>query len=323
MPGPITHSIFYKELKTKLNKKTLDSLPNYDNYSVFAQGHDFLIYHNFYNPFKLNYSVGMAVLLQENRFADFVYEYLKSACENGAIEDEQVRLFIGAGYISHHLLDAYTHPHIIYFSGDYTKNPKHKTWYHGIAENLIDIYMMKTREGLDPKFYEVHKQFIINGVISAKLLDNIKLSFGTIYKIPNADVIFKKSFRDVALFMYVLKYDPIGIKRFLFDTIDFLTKGSSSFSYHRDYQDALEYLNLEREEWTHPMFTDQTYNSSFIDSYDKALNECAHIIDELEKLCQHGFIHRDDIGNLIPDISSSHGGPCGQELEIRRTRRSN
>ena len=48
MPGPKTHDIFYKDLKGKLNPKTLDSFPNYDKYNIFVQGHDFLIYYDFY-----------------------------------------------------------------------------------------------------------------------------------------------------------------------------------------------------------------------------------------------------------------------------------
>ena len=55
MPGPKTHDIFYKSLKGKLNKRTLDSFPNYDQYNIFVQGHDFLIYYDFYNS-KVRYA---------------------------------------------------------------------------------------------------------------------------------------------------------------------------------------------------------------------------------------------------------------------------
>lgn len=264
MPGPKTHDIFYKELKDKLEKKTLQSLPNYDKYSIFAQGHDFLMYKDFYNIFKLNNGIKSTKELQENHFTDFVYEYIKIAFENSSIEDEEVRLFIGPGYIMHHLLDAYTHPFIIYQSGDYVRDPKNKTWYHGIAESLIDIYMMKKREGIDPMKYPVYKDFIVKGIISAKLLDTIKFSFGNIYNMPNADKIFEKAFYDVALYMRIFKYDPKGIKRILFDFVDPITKSSASFSYHHHYQEAEEFLNEQKENWKNPMFLTES-NTSFIE----------------------------------------------------------
>ena len=88
MPGPKTHDIFYHQLKTKLNANTLSSFKNYDDYSVFAQGHDFFIYYNFYkiwNQKKLDQNVQESVLLQEHQFQEFVYQYLKSASNSGAI----------------------------------------------------------------------------------------------------------------------------------------------------------------------------------------------------------------------------------------------
>ena len=52
MPGPKIHDIFYKQLKPLINKAVLDMLPHYDDYSVFAQGHDLLIYYDFYKIFS-------------------------------------------------------------------------------------------------------------------------------------------------------------------------------------------------------------------------------------------------------------------------------
>ena len=48
MPGPKTHEISYKHLRNRLDKNTLNEFPNYDIYSIFAQGHDFLIYYDYY-----------------------------------------------------------------------------------------------------------------------------------------------------------------------------------------------------------------------------------------------------------------------------------
>ena len=184
MPGPKTHDIFYKDLKGKLNSKTLDSFPNYDKYNIFVQGHDFLIYYDFYNSKVRDANIDLSVELQEHKFQEFVYNYLKTAKESGSLELEDVRLFIGPGYVMHHLLDAYTHPQIIYYSGDHTRDPETKIWNHGVVENLLDIYMMETFEGKDAKSYRVYKDFKVDeDLISNELIKTIDDSLEGTYDI--------------------------------------------------------------------------------------------------------------------------------------------
>lgn len=320
MPGPKTHDIFYKQLKNKLNSVTLSDLKNYDDYSIFSQGHDFLIYHNFYkmwNQKKLNKNISDSVLLQEYKFQEFIYNYLKIAENNGGISDEQVRLFIGPGYIMHHLLDAYTHPFIIYYSGDHTRDPKNKTWNHGIVENLLDIYMMKTIEKIDPNTYPVYKSFKFNKNINSTLIKTLNDSLEKTYGIKNGGNTFKISFYQLELFMKTLKFDKTGIKKIIFDAVDPLLKGTSSFSYHRKIDGINKYLNEENELWLNPMSDSICSNESFMELYDKALINGSYIIDELEKICKNGKINRDDIYSLIPNVASTYGLECGLDFKIK------
>lgn len=319
MPGPKTHDIFYKDLKKKLSDETLASFPNYDDYNVFAQGHDFLIYHDFYkiwNQERLNQNVQNSVLLQEHSFSEFIYHYLNTAMESGAIEDEQTRLFIGPGYIMHHLLDAYTHPQIIYYSGDHVRDPKNRTWKHGIVENLIDIYLMEEKEGKNPRMYPVYKDFEFLCDTSEALIQTLDSSLFDIYHIQNGGEIFQKSFYQMESFMKLMKYDPSGFKQKIFDLFDPVLKGTSSFSYHRDSKEVFPYLNLEDEEWQNPV-NGEVSRESFLELYDRALCDGSYIIDELEKMCQRGTIYKDDIYSLIPNISSVHGLECEIPMKIK------
>ena len=326
MPGPKTHDIFYKNLKSKLKQSTLDSFPNYDKYNIFVQGHDFLIYHDFYkkaNNKALDEGVDKSVQLQERKFQEYVYNYLKEAEQTGSIKQEDVRLFIGPGYVMHHLLDAYTHPQIIYYAGDHTKNPEFKTWYHGILENLLDIYMMETIERKDAKTYKVYKDFEIDkSLISDELISTIDKSLTDTYGFQDGGKTFNEAFYQLALFMRVMKYDRTGIKRALFDTLDPITKGSKAFSYHRDYDDVLPDLNLNHEEWLNPT-NGSVSTESFLDLYQKALNDGAYIVDELEEICQSGSIRKEDVFSVIPDISSVHGLSCDVPFQLKYTKRTN
>ncbi len=165
MPGPITHQIFYTQLKERLSGSVLSAMPNYDSYSVFAQGHDLLIYKDFYKIFsqkRLAENIRQSERMQEYSFQEFIYAYLKTARNLGVLEREQVRAFLGPGYIAHHILDAYTHPFIIYQAGDHVRDPKRPTWKHGIVENYIDLFIWRGRviSGLKRKNWFCHLRFL-------------------------------------------------------------------------------------------------------------------------------------------------------------------
>lgn len=308
MPGPKTHDIFYKQLKEKLSDATLSSFPNYDKYNIFAQGHDFLIYYNFYKFWKkkLDNNIKLSVLLQETKFQDFIYNYLITAKNNGTIEDEQVRLFIGAGYIMHHILDAYLHPLIIYYSGDHTPNPNMYTWVHGCVENLIDIYMMEKYEKSSK--YKVYKDFHLkNNIISNNLISTLNESIKKTYQLSSCGDIFKVSFYQMELFMRTMKYDYFGIKKVLFNKLDRIFHGASSFSYNRDWQVVVPFLNEQKEVWYNPYDDKIKSNASFMELYNQALEYGSQIVEKLEKICKSNIINKDDIYNLIPNISSVTG----------------
>lgn len=320
MPGPITHDIFYKELKKKLKAETLESFPNYDKYNIFAQGHDFLIYYNFYKIWKkkkLDDNVELSVLLQENNFQEFIYNYLKCAKENGSIEKEDVRLFIGAGYIMHHILDGYLHPLIIYYAGDHTPDPNRDTWMHGLVENLIDIYMMKKYDRKNQ--YKLYKDFHIEReLISKDLIEILNQSANKTYKKDYVGQKFQISFYQLELFMKTMKCDRFGIKRIIFDKLDSLYHGASSFSYNRDYEKAIPYLNIENEVWCNPYEPSLESTKSFLDLFDETLEFGVYIVENLEKICRSGIINKDEIYDLIPNMNSVSGLKCNEELKIKK-----
>ena len=321
MPGPKAHHIFYKQLKQHLHKDTLDRFPHYDGYSIFAQGHDLLIYHDFYKIWssrRLERNVHYSELLQEFYFPEFVYSYIKHAEEISVLHNEQICLFL-AGYIGHHILDAYTHPLIIYYSGDHVRSLENATWRHGIIENLLDIYLMQTIEQKNPKVYSVYKDFAFpHGRISTELKEVLNNSLNEIYGFENGGSSFEKAFPQLEWFMRIFKYDRSGIKRQIFDVLDPITKGTSSFSYNRSTDGVKTLLNEAHEKWRNPM-SGQYSNESFMDLYKSALSDTANIINRLMAILDTISICMDDVFNIIPNIASTHGLECGQRLEINYT----
>ena len=265
----------------------------------------------------MNNNINASVLLQETNFQLFVYNYLKQAHSSGALEEEQVRLFIGPGYIMHHLLDAYLHPLIIYYAGDHTPDATFDTWHHGCVENLIDIYMMKHIEKKDPNHYPVYHDFTLpKTIISNSLIQTLNDCLRETYALVSGGEIFYESFYQMALFMKIFKYDHYGIKKKIFDKVDPIYHGASSFSYHRDVELAIPFLNQKREEWVNPYDASLHFYYTFMDLYEMALIRGAYIIEELEKICMSGNIYKDDIYDLIPDVNSVTGLSCEKHVKL-------
>lgn len=324
MPGPITHQIFYKQLKEKISKDALLSLPNYDKYSIFAQGHDLLIYYDFYKIFsqeRLDENVNLSNRLQEYSFTEFIYCCLKKAQSLDVLDNEQFRLFIGPGYIAHHILDAYIHPFIIYHTGDHIREKNKPTWLHGIAENLIDIFMMEQTGILNYKAYPVHRDFLFKSKqLDKPLYKILEHSLDEVYDVKNGAGMFFKACKQMSTFMRILKYDRTGIKRIIYDFMDPILKGTSSFSYHRDDFKVIDFLNNEHNIWYNPMDKSISSNESFLDLYNKALVETAQIINNLEILCQSKNVTREKVFSIVPNIASTHGLMCGKSIDIKYTK---
>ena len=311
MPGPKTHDIFYCQIKQLLLPETLSRYPHYDDYRLFAQGHDFLIYYDFYKLWKLNRNIAESVKLQEQSFQAFICEFLLTAKANGALEEEQTRLFIGPGYILHHVLDSYAHPLIIHYAGDHTRSKENATWKHGIIETLLDAYLMENMEGVDPKTHRAYEDFEFDGqALSSKLLQTLDESLYKVYGIVGGGQKFKKGIHQTGTFMRLMKYDPHGRKKWVFDLLDPIAKGTSSFSYHVNAKDAQPYLNMGRNAWANPADSSVCSNKSFLDLYEEALAEGAEIVNALERLYQQETLRREDICAIIPNKSSTSGLEC-------------
>lgn len=307
MPGAKTHDIAYKQIKEKLNNKTLSNFPNYDDYNIFSQGHDLLIYYQYYYPWHLKKNIITSVKLQEEMLPEFVFNYMDIAKKNGALEEEATRLFIGAGYIFHHILDMYIHPLLIYYSKDHIPDKNNVTWQHGIIETLIDAYMVKSFENKNPATYKIYEDFKFKKQVSQRFVDTLNKSFEKTYDMVNIGNKFKISFYQTQSYIKAVKYDPKRIKKKIFDYLDKYFMGTSSFSYHVNPLEALKYLNIENKFWNNPVDSTLTSTESFMDLYDKALKESSYIIDKLEELAYKGIFNRDDIYSIIPNKSSISG----------------
>lgn len=310
MPGPKTHDIFFKRLKTMLPPDMLAGLPRYDAYNIYAQGHDLAIYCDYWKFWALDRNLRVSLAMQEGNLREWVYRYLCHAQEAGLLRDERARMFL-FGYVQHHLLDSRMHPLIIHYSGDHVRDARNRTWRHGIIETLLDSWFMWKYEGTDSRVYPVHRDFAVpDDAFAADLLPLLNSSFQEAYGTAGAGANLKNGALQTARFLRTLKYDPTGRKKVLFDRLDPIAKGSASFSYHVDPGEAEEYLNLAHQVWHNPKDERAVSRQSMPELFEAALAECAGILCSLDRLCLDGGAQRQQIDALIPDRTASYGIPC-------------
>ncbi len=322
MAGLKTHDIFYKELKKKLSSKILENYPNYDKYNVFAQGHDLFLYHNFYkflDKKRVRENTEFSVKIQENGFREFVYNYINVAKKANVLNKESIRSFIGLGYITHHILDSYTHPYIIYLAGDHTPDVLNVTWQHGVTENMLDQYLIMVRENRNPKQIKVSKDFKFKKKLFDKDLEDVlNKSFFLTYGDAGKGSILRKASLQVKKLAKASKEDKYGLKVKILNTVYRNRVEKDAFSYNRDFFEVNKYLNKDKNYWFNPMFTDRIYNYSFDELFEKSMDHCKEIIENLEVLYKKEVITREDINKIIPDVASTHGGPCNMPLKINK-----
>lgn len=318
MPGPKTHEIFYRQLKPLLPEEMLAALPNYDAYSLYGQGHDLLIYQDWWKLWQLNQHIQESLLLQENSIQEFVFQFLKEAANRNVLAKEQVRLFIGPGYLSHHILDSNLHPLIIYYSGDHIRKKENPTWKHGIIENLLDVYLMEHSENLDYQTYPAYQDFCFpDAHLDQDVFQILTKTLDSVYGISGGGRKFERAILQMKQFVRILKYDPSGIKRVFFNSLDSFSKGSASFSYHVRAEDAEEYLNRDHRQWENPKRPELSCSKSMLELFQEALQASAEYIAKLDRLCVQGNITRETVYSVVPDQSSTYALPCGTERRYR------
>ncbi|HLR66564.1 zinc dependent phospholipase C family protein [Virgibacillus alimentarius] len=228
-----------------------------------AQGPDLFLYYNFW-PWSTNKEHIHAIsnFLHTERCGNFIVDLIKAAKD----KNEKVRSYV-FGFITHHLLDRNTHPYIYHLAQALHHEPQE-------LEVKIDTLMMERFHRLKtwkaPAYKEIDIGFRMNKDIASLLHDLIK-KYNQKIRGQNAAYIHK-SYRDMKLALRLFS-DPYGWKNKLFPSY-------VSLYSHQPVNDHIDYLNLQKTTWYHPV-TKKPSLESFIDLYENARAEGLEIITEV------------------------------------------
>ncbi|MBQ7031211.1 MAG: hypothetical protein IJN13_02410 [Bacilli bacterium] len=286
MPALHTHYKFGQDVLNKLNKQLQTNIKsNVSYYNMFNQGFDNLYYYlinwKYYRTFGIQAHKHNIDLFFEN-----IFNYIK----DNKLENNSEITNIIYGFINHYTLDTLLHPYINY-------QVKNLNIPHTKIEFMLDS---KLTDNNSSKFY---KTLIPKIKFPNKLIELLNEVFEKTYKEKNIGKIFNKSHN---LGYYIYRYfinDKYGIKTFLYKIIDFIIpkkdiKFSKNTFYSKQFDERL--LNSKKNIWNHPNNKEETYNYSFNELYNLAIEVCTKLNNDAYEVLNN----RKDLEELINNIKS-------------------
>lgn len=316
MAGTITHDKFARDVKTQLKK----DLPiNKELYRVASQGHDLGMFFKWYN-LKLRGETHKFSLevLQNSKFLDYIATYIKYIKDNKLEDNIDVKNYL-YGYITHHYLDAFTHPYIIYKTGEYLNTPETEKYIgqHCLYETQIDKVFLD-------EFYngkQIHKIFPKH-INYDKTIESVNsYAFDKVYNNKLYGKYFVEAMNDIYPFLKIFRNDLTKIKLLGYKMLDLGLKTIKSGSRYEflSYQIKNPY-NLDdlftTEYWNNPVDNKENH-CSFMNLYLSALMEVTNIIEELENIITDTSKTFNEIYNVVDNKSAIHGYECDKNLKLK------
>lgn len=323
MPSSMTHTYFTIDVYNSLPKKYTKYISNLEYLKLFAQGSDPLMFYNYLIGKKATYYKNVQYILHTSKTQDYFINLINYINDNNLSKNEQVLSYL-YGNICHYFLDLKTHPFIIYKTGIFQKNNKNTYKYnarHQEMEYIIDMYFIKIKENISPQKFPIHNKIFKYNKLNKELLTTIDYTIEKTYNLKNITTPYIKSIKNMKIFFRLFNYDKYGIKKNIYSTIDNITKDSTiklkELSYSNNYQEKLDYLNLEKKQWNNPTNKKETYNYSFIDLYNQAIDLSKVAIIEVSNMLLNKKINNTKLKNIFNNLSYTTGKDCNKNLESK------
>jgi len=317
MPGHLTHDKSYSDVYERLPGPMREQYEGaWERHRIFAQGHDLLLFYMFLHLPRYPELQDKLKTIEDDIQA-LAVNYIEAL--QGTEKTAEAILFL-YGYLIHHFLDAKLHPLIIYETGD-LRSSKDAQALHLLVENMIDAYLLK-KDGADPMKFKIHHVVPSKEPMSAETRALVRGGFQRTYGLERFDEIFANYNKMSRTFFRTLRHDPLGLKKLLFRPLDFALMGlfkPSILPFHFDGTECLEYLNLQKQAWTHPIDAAIVSTKSFDELYEDGVREMAGMIAALDEAIRDRAPGA-QLRTIVPNISSIHGREAGIEYRFSYTK---
>lgn len=315
MPSACAHAYFardvYRTLEPKLKRKI-----DRNTMITFSQGPD-VFYYQFFNPFQNAKVHAFGQLVHTTYSKKFFIQYIDHM-KRYRLEKKPEVVASLYGYLTHYLLDYYTHPLIYYKTGNTTiKQYRGK---HQEMELLIDLYMLEKRERKKPAKIKLDRFLFPTREFSIPLKNLLNRVYQDVYQVPNMGNVYLSNLKQMRFIYRYFRYDPYHIKQPLYHilAIWFPTKWYrlDYTSYASELRTKIGYINYEHKPWCHPLDQTEIHTETFFDCYQRAQQEAVRIIQKMN-LVLVGDIELKELEAILPDVSYLTGKDwhIGKEMQ--------
>ena len=235
-----------------------------------------------------------------NKTRDYFVTMINLIKEKKLYDNSEVMAFL-YGQVDHFILDVIMHPLIYYMTEGLER--KHKIKPHGLIENWIDDYTTQKYNKTEILYY--HKWFIKN----LKLMKIIDETYKEVYGVKNESLKYSFGIFTTVMFDTLIRKNVIGIVPIASKIIN-----TGDFTYKKDLDRVLPYLNLNKDTWYNPE-TGEKYTESFEELWKKSIEITLETINDI-----NNYLYQDkQLTNpyIMNNISYNTGFKCekGQHLK--------
>jgi hypothetical protein len=295
MPSQICHLIFAEDsLREALGREAEPILAERGNVFRFgAQGPDFFYHNQRTRPTGLKFGVNAHRQGYGRLVANMIHE-LRHLEAKGYRQTPEIKTYI-LGFTTHAFLDKKTHPFIDYFSGWVEADREESERYyrcHIFMERILDVLMLKLKRDLNIREFSLLPLLDCGAMLPYGIVKTLVKSLNVTY--PNTH--FKSRDRRRVENAYV---DSMGFYTF----IDPLNPQYRRLAFERDRStqgdkrrlalfhpfevpEDIDFLNLNRETWTHPCNDRWRHQESFPELWESAQKETVPVLVEMYEVLE-------------------------------------
>ncbi len=335
MAGLFSHLIAGKSTATMLEPEYRRIISeNKEAYYLGTQGPDLFFY--YFTRVFYNSTRPLGQKLHKEKVGKFLSELVYQTKHIKNPKQKDVALAYLLGYMSHYVVDAYTHPYV-YFNAGFSTNKTFKfsplnSMYHRIIEDNIDKVLLNY-------FYETaheHIQEINPDTFTKKKDKQIKHYF----KIPKDDISvistllktaihnsydinidssrINAAINQMFLTLTILESNPASRKKFIIleDYVTFSKFESEKVRLFQEDNCKKDYFNFEHRTWCAPWDLTIESQASFYDLLVQAIDESNDIFKDVLSYMENQITFN-DVMDVIKNRSLAHGADCVENIAFK------
>ncbi len=335
MAGLFSHLIAGKSTSSMLDVEHRRIISeNKEAYYLGTQGPDLFFYYFTGQFYKSIRPLGQK--LHKEKVGKFLSELVYQTKHIKNPRQKEVALAYLLGYMSHYVVDAYTHPYV-YFNAGFSTSKTFKfspinSMYHRIIEDNIDKVLLdyfykhandltedfgrdvfiKNKDKQIKHYFKMPKNDI--SVISTLL----KTAIHSSYDIDIDSSRINAAINQMFLTLTILESSPSSRKKFIIleDHVAFSQVDGEKLRLFQEDHCKKDYFNFEHRTWSAPWDLTIQSQASFYDLLVDAIKESYDIFNDVLNYMDNKITF-DDVMDVIKNRSLAHGADCVENIAFK------